>query len=829
MQKSTPAFIVGATVAVRGESWRVRRVERFACCTLLSLQGVDAANQGESLRVVSPFDRPQVRTAKPPLRIADRSTCLAFAARAVADAHPWRGLWSAARASLDLFSWQLEPALAVVNGATRVLLADGVGLGKTIQAGLILAELRARGLVERALVLTPAGLRAQWRGELRERFDIDAVELDQPTLARALAALPIGANPWATAPVIVSSIDLVKRPEHLAALEHVSFDVLIVDEAHHVTPGTERGAVVARLASTCPWTVLVTATPHSGDVRSFTFLQSVGATRTDRLMVFRRLGPEVSCRSRRRTRFYAVQPSAAEAAMLAGVDAYARAIWRARGSVDESARLVATVIARRAASSAAALVRTLERRRLLARGGAEPRQSPLPWEEVDERDDVESAALLRVAGLDDPEMEGRELDRLIAVALAARASASKAHWLSRFVRRLREPVVVFSEYRDTIEDLVHRFPDHGVALLHGGLSLSERRAATRAFVEGHIQILLATDAAGEGLNLHARCRTVINLELPWNPVRLEQRVGRVDRLGQHRTVHAAHLFHRDSIEDRVLASLHRRLARATAAGGLSSMVGAAAVRAVAECAFGDGAAPELSTVDLRTAPNSAALRETDRLATCRSLRTLMPPWAREREHGEHVALVAPLRHERVRRLTCLFEATAIDHQDCLVARYVCALVATVDPPRYLTRQTARDVFASLARNALLRAAAVAAAETRLREDSKAAAGTSTAWHARFQSLAAATTSRPAFFQSALFDTRAQRAAAGRAAQRAARVAYLERRALSVAALEHVRLSGPPTLIAVWPSDISTYRTDHAKCAVGLDGCDGSVRQGASGA
>ena len=137
---------------------------------------------------------------------------------AIANARPAIGLWTAAEASIDLLPYQLEPALAVLRGATRLLLADAVGLGKTIQAGLILAELRERGWAERALVLCPAGLRATWAAELQQRFHIDCAVLDQSAIAESVAALPPGINPWSSHATIVASIDFVKRPEVLAAL-----------------------------------------------------------------------------------------------------------------------------------------------------------------------------------------------------------------------------------------------------------------------------------------------------------------------------------------------------------------------------------------------------------------------------------------------------------------------------------------------------------------------------------------------------------------------------------------------------------------------------------
>ena len=124
--------------------------------------------------------------------------------------------------------------------------------------------------------------------------------------------------------------------------------------------------------------------------------------------------------------------------------------------------------------------------------------------------------------------------------------------------------MIFTEYRDTLDAIVAALPasPRRVGFIHGGLPANQRRAAVDAFNDGRIDVLVATDAAGEGLNLHHRCRLVIDVELPWNPLRLEQRVGRVDRLGQQRTVHGIRLFHPDTIEGKVLEHLRGRHHRA---------------------------------------------------------------------------------------------------------------------------------------------------------------------------------------------------------------------------------------------------------------------------
>ena len=256
----------------------------------------------------------------------------------------------------------------MLGGATRVLLADGVGLGKTIQAGLILCELRARGLVDRALILTPAGLREAWATELRDRFGLQPAVFDQLTIANQLPGLPVGFNPWMAHAIVIASIDLVKRPEVLAAIEQVPFDLLIADEAHHLTPGSDRGAAVDQLASRAPWVVLASATPHSGDDAAFEYLARIGEC-GDRIAIFRRTRGDVGLASGRRVRTCCrSRPHHGKCECCAPSNRYARAIWQGRGTHDRGARLIAMLLARRAASSAVALERTLTRRLHLTRG-----------------------------------------------------------------------------------------------------------------------------------------------------------------------------------------------------------------------------------------------------------------------------------------------------------------------------------------------------------------------------------------------------------------------------------------------------------------------------
>ena len=181
-------------------------------------------------------------------------------------------------ARIELLPHQLEPALAIVRGlACRVLIADDVGLGKTIQAGLIASELKERGIADRILILTPSGLREQWADELNHRFDLDAAVIDAVSIRRRSAMLQVGVNPWTTVAIAIASFDYVKRPEVEPALAACRWDLVIVDEAHGAGPGSDRLAAIQAICGRAPYVVLLTATPHSGSRPAFEALCEVGA------------------------------------------------------------------------------------------------------------------------------------------------------------------------------------------------------------------------------------------------------------------------------------------------------------------------------------------------------------------------------------------------------------------------------------------------------------------------------------------------------------------------------------------------------------------------
>ena len=290
MKNSLAPLRIGDAVRVRRQPWRVVDVRPGDDCRVVTLAGVGTLNAGVERRVITPFDlvEPSRRFSQgahaPRLRFVGmrrwRSAC-----RAILSTQGTSGsLTTAARAHIDLHPYQLEPALAVVAGlGSRVLIADEVGLGKTIQAGLLLSELRARGAADRMLVLSPAGLREQWAGELKDRFGIDAVVMDTREGRRRAALLPVGLDPWSTTPVAIASIDYVKRPEVLAAVRACRWDVVVVDEAHGAAASGDRHDAAVALCRLAAYVILLTATPHNGDERAFRSLCDLGAGEQDSL------------------------------------------------------------------------------------------------------------------------------------------------------------------------------------------------------------------------------------------------------------------------------------------------------------------------------------------------------------------------------------------------------------------------------------------------------------------------------------------------------------------------------------------------------------------
>ncbi len=571
----------GASVRIRDERWRVvlGRTHGTPPATVVALDvlGTDVGNRGHRARFLLPFEHCEELPRELRSRVVSTRRWRHLARAALASAAPsWTSLRTAAAANFTVLPFQLEPAMAYLRGqACRFLIADAVGLGKTVQAGLIIAEMFTREPNGRALVVAPAGLREQWRDELSVRFGLSAEILDAGSVARAATRFAPQVNPWAVFPFIITSVDYVKRPEVIRSCESLVWDVIAFDEAHSLTGRSDRSAAAAALAARARAVVLLTATPHSGDDEAFERLRGLGDIHNGfPLLIFRRTRDSLESLAppgnrRRRSIALRVAPTVAETAMHDALLGYARHIW-AEPDAGAGARLAVSVLLRRACSSPASLASSVRRRIALLTDTYEEsteRQLTLPLAEECHGDDTPWRELA-APGMRNRGAEIETLHSLLSLATAAiggeSAGESKLRALRTLLARSAEPVIVFTQYRDTLAHVSGRLSRESVHL-HGGMTHGERRDAARAFTHGSARLLFATDAASEGLNLHQRCRLVVSLELPWTPLRLEQRVGRVDRLGQTRTVHAIQLVAAGTSEESVVARLSLKTARAETA------------------------------------------------------------------------------------------------------------------------------------------------------------------------------------------------------------------------------------------------------------------------
>ncbi len=496
----------------------------------------------------------------------------------------------------------------------RFLLADDPGAGKTIMAGLYMKELILRRSGDRILVVTPANLRPQWARELAERFDLDFVQMDS-SLFDATPTL----NPWDQHDRVIVSRDFLKTERVREAFEVADreWDLAVLDEAHGYTIATdgkgnikdrsERYKAAELVSRKAHRLILLTATPHSGRNESLWALlrlldmEAWGDKCPRQLEVPDRLyrkvpkekmkdmaGNDLFLPRHPHTLDYDLEGE--ELALYEAVtDFVSRELREIKGEHSKSAAGFAlTTMQRRLASSVRAIRRTLERRvaRLEAaledpeaylRGRREFQASLFDDAEAeDSRDDMDEADrwALEEQALEswlpdtvfELEAERDALGPLLAQAqdLETKRSERKLTELLDVIHSqgLREDrskqLLVFTEHKDTLDYLVENLQgDFEVAVIHGGLKLAERIAQERFFRE-RAQIMVATEAAGEGINLQF-CHLMVNYDIPWNPNRLEQRMGRIHRIGQTSEVHVFNLVAGNTREGYVLKTILRKM------------------------------------------------------------------------------------------------------------------------------------------------------------------------------------------------------------------------------------------------------------------------------
>jgi superfamily II DNA or RNA helicase len=546
--------------------------------------------------------------------LLDRLSYVGAAAR-IADALERDALVAPLEGTVIPLPHQLLALQRAISGdRIRYLLADEVGLGKTIEAGLILRELKIRGLVRRILVVAPAGLVLQWQSEMKGRFgeDFRLILPSSLTALRQAGAIDENENLWRMHDQVICPLDSVKpmdsrrgwsqeqlaryNRERFEDLVSAGWDLIIIDEAHRVGGSTEQ---VARfklgdaLAQAAPYLLLLSATPHQGKSDAFrrliTFLDP-DALPGDDAISREAVAPFVIRTEKRRAidangnplfkpRFTQLVPiewgsaHAEQRALYEAVTEYVRDGYNRAIKEKQTAVGFLMILMQRLITSSTAAIRTALERRLAVLELPQGQLSLFPedvaddWSSLDGQEQLDTILKTRLKGLKD---ERKEVELLLSAARRCEAGGPdvKAEaLLDRIQQQQREEndptlkVLIFTEFVPTqamLADFLGRrgFP---VVTLNGGMDLEERRQAQRRFADD-AQILVSTDAGGEGLNLQF-CHVIVNYDLPWNPMKIEQRIGRVDRIGQKHIVRAMNFALADTVELRVREVLEEKLQR----------------------------------------------------------------------------------------------------------------------------------------------------------------------------------------------------------------------------------------------------------------------------
>ena len=607
----------GQLVEVRRRQWVVAEVVSSSLESnsvpqhSVSLSSIDEDGLGEELEVIweiEPGAQIIERAGLPSITGQDDSETL----EAFLDAVRWgaatnadRGFLQAPfRSGVTIADFQLDPLVRAIDMArVNLLIADDVGLGKTIEAGLVIQEMLLRHRARTVLIICPASLQEKWRVEMLEKFGLDFRVVDTAYIKQLRRDRGIHANPWTSHPRLIASMDWVKSGEGLRAMRDVlpahasyprKFDMLVVDEAHNIAPAaganyaleSQRTRFIRSISPHFQHRLFLTATPHNGYTESFTSLLEL----LDDQRFARNILPDEKQLSQvmiRRLKSDLVdaegKPLYAQRklqALLASYSAQERAIHQKLSdycaSREQDAEKVGNgfgtsfvnqLLKKRLFSSPAAFASTLEKHiASLANGHQRKDKDTMA-------DRILRKAILRVEEdyADDQEVENAQseaveeasrraqpltaeqqqmLNELRSWAQTAKnqvdaKAKSVLDWLTANLKTNGQwndrRVILFTEYRTTHQWMHEILASHGfggdrLAILHGGMPQDEREKVKAAFQtspkDSAVRILLATDAASEGIDLQNHCNCLIHLEIPYNPNVMEQRNGRIDRHGQ---------------------------------------------------------------------------------------------------------------------------------------------------------------------------------------------------------------------------------------------------------------------------------------------------------
>ena len=608
----------GQLVEVRRRQWVVTQVDSSGAFRkldqiehLVTLESIDEDSSGEELQVIWQLEvgakilekagLPNITGYDPNYKLDAFLDAVRWGAASNADR---KFLQAPFRSGITIEDYQLDPLVRAIDMArVNLLIADDVGLGKTIEAGLVIQELLIRHRARTVLVVCPASLQVKWQMEMQEKFGLEFRIVDTEYVRMLRRERGLQTNPWTSYPRLVTSMDWIKSGEGLRLLKDIlppqityprKFDILVVDEAHNVAPAaaaayslpSQRTQVIQRLTPHFTHHLFLTATPHNGYQESFTSLLELlddqrfaktvmpNEQQLQQVMIRRLKNSIVDAHGnpvfpKRELKCLEIDytPEEEEVHQLLREFTESRMRSVADSRFAYGTKFVHILLKKRLFSSPAAFAKTLAKHQETLMGKRKERKT----DHFDNR--ILHRAIMKaeeeVANetiFDEAVGEVLQLDAELTTPLTAEQNVllnklltwaereknrvdSKAKaildWINKYLKTdgkwNNNRVILFTEYRDTHAWLHNILVHNGVKnealmLLHGETPLEEREAIKAAFQTSPeispVHILLATDAASEGIDLQNYCNYMIHVEIPWNPNVMEQRNGRIDRHGQ---------------------------------------------------------------------------------------------------------------------------------------------------------------------------------------------------------------------------------------------------------------------------------------------------------
>lgn len=586
----------GSIVVIRDEEWLVTSAEQGADGWLVRVRGLSELVAETTAAFYSSLDKIEVQDPSKAKVVADGSSgyrdsrlWLEALIRKTPVPYGDQNLTVSTHMLTDTLAYQqaaVTKALDPQHIRPRILIADAVGLGKTLEIGMILSELARRGRGERILVVTPKHVLEQMQHELWCRFALPFVRLDSTGIQKVRQKLPATRNPFTYFKRAIISIDTLKSPRYKAHLERQQWDAVVIDESHNLTnAGTQNNELARILAPNTEALILASATPHNGKEESFaellrlldpTVVHADGTfTKPDveSLLIRRhRHSPDVAAEvgsdwaERAEPVHLLVKPSPAEDAVAAELSqTWLHPQGKPSPYSGDTKALFPWTLAKAFLSSPAALAESIKQRR-----GKLDQSDPKQRAELaalNTLNDLNSAAMQEQAG-----KFAALVKRLKDIGVGKQSSTRAVVFAER--------IATLTWLRDHLPEAVGLAADN-VAMLHGGLSDVEQQELVDGFKleTSPIRVLVTGDVASEGVNLHAQCNHLIHYDIPWSLIRIEQRNGRIDRYGQKHPPVISSLILEPSDPDfsgdlRVLSRLLERENQAhTTLGDVASLMG----------------------------------------------------------------------------------------------------------------------------------------------------------------------------------------------------------------------------------------------------------------